>query len=284
MRNIATRLLLASASVLLAAFPAQAERLSLGGLLEQIESQPPGMVSLTAFPGVVSHATVEDCVLGELLTCGQTTIALIAVPADSRAEVDFSNVDGTTDNVKVVMNNQAYSGPAGRKIVGETIVNSVAYGLELRPESPVMNLMQDTSYSGPVDLQAALISDSLVRIRIGAADVRQIIREAIGIIASAAVQPYAADAQEAQIRVEISNMGEQPSNFIVSIADCTADIEPGVLFQMVALDPDYSYQHEMLFDVKTDTAFAAGDTCWVRLKVQTGRLYDEVNVVFPDPS
>ncbi len=284
MKNTATRLLLASASLLLAAMPAQAERLSLGGLLEQIESLPPGMVSLTAIPGVVSQGTVENCVVGELITCDQMSIALIAVPPDSRAEVGYSNIDGTAAYANVVMNNVAHTGPVGRKIVGEIIFELAEYGWELRPESPVMNLRADTSYNGPLNPHAALISDGLVLFVNDAADVIRITTESIGVMVSAAVQPYAADAREAQIRIEITNFGELATNYIVTVPDCSANIEPGVLFQIVALEPDHGFQHEMIIDVKTDTAFAAGDTCVVRLEAPTGRLYDEVTVVFPDPS
>ena len=158
------------------------------------------------------------------------------------------------------------------------------YQVELGPETPVINMRTDTAYSGPLNMRMALVSDAMVLFTVNQAEVRSIITESIGVIVTAVVQPYAADAREAQIRLELANFGELTTNYVLSVSDCSANIEPGVFFQIVSLAANHGYRHEMLFDVKTDTAFAAGDTCRVRLRAPTGRLYDDVTVTFPAPS
>jgi hypothetical protein len=207
---------------------------------------------------------------------------------DSLARTEFSVLsdggDAVKEVVKLLLENEAYPGPVGSKIVATFWIGEDRYSMELLPEHPVANAKEDAAYDGDLTIRMALISDSLVAVTINRADVKGILTESIAIIDDAQVRPYPSDASEAQIEVVIRNMGSVPTDYIVGVKECSANIEAGVPVQIALLEPDADIRHELIFDVRTDSGFSAGDHCSVWVTSPTGSVYDSTLIYFPDPS
>ena len=277
--------------------PVQGERISLSHLLERIEALetavdaladtfPPAMVSPNAAAGwILAQSDFEDCIVdGGIIACSSKSTVLISVPAGAHAVTSFVTLGSPPVVGYLELENVAHGGPVGRKIVGKIHIEGKEYSFELLPERPVANTRYDTDYTGDTDIRMALITDSLVAFTIDRAEVKAIIHGSIGIIVDAWVSPYASDARQAQVEVEISNVDDYPSNYLVSVSDCSDNIEPGVPTQIVWMEPIPTNKEKLVLDVKTDSSFAADNKCTVYLISPTGRLNDRTTVIFPDPS
>ena len=243
-------------------------------------------VALNATVGVVADSPFADCIVGDVIRCEEKTTLLVSVPYGTMVEVEntityvvyiIGEWVTLEEVVKLKLENPDPPGPGGRRIHAEVSVGGGLLAVvELRPDQPVVKDERG------LNLRMGLVSDSLVSIVMDDGVVKSILTDVDGDI-SASVLPYAADAQQAQIEVHVVNDGDITAIYLVTVSECSGDIAQAVPFRYVTLLP--GPDAEMVpFDLRTDTAFAAGETCVVRLQAPTGRTFREILVEFPGPS
>ena len=170
-------------------------------------------------------------------------------------------------------------GPGGRTIHAAISIGEDSWDIELRPDQPAVNPQPQG-----LNLRMQMVSDTLVNVIADAGgDWKNVTTEIDGDV-DPFVRPYAADAQQAQIEVRVTNSGEITAQYLVTVKECSGEIAEAVPFQVISLPPGPEFAGTLLFDLRTDTAFAAGDTCTVELQALTGRIFESIPVTFPAPS
>jgi len=111
-------------------------------------------------------------------------------------------------------------------------------------------------------------------------NIKPILTESLGVIMDANIVPYTESATETELKVSIKNYGDVKSTYIVTATGFGPSIEP-VVADSVTLEPGDSAT--LTLPIRTVDTFAAQGPCLVRLKSNTGRIYDHKTADFPAP-
>jgi len=132
------------------------------------------------------------------------------------------------------------------------------------------------------------INYSLISLTMDYAEIKDIDTQSIGIIKEAYVKTFTSMTEEGKMVVVISNEGDYPTDYIVTVTKCTMNIRgtscpTGALCwaipaQARSLNPGKEVTLE--FDVFTRYNLDTSNECLVTLKSPTGKKYDSVWVVF----
>lgn len=122
------------------------------------------------------------------------------------------------------------------------------------------------------------IDNSLLSLTMDVNSLKTIETESIGAINEAYVEKFTSMSNEGTLVVEIQNYGAIKTDYIVTATDFNMNILDKVPAQARTLD---SGGIETLnFDISTKDNLDTTNQGWVRLKSPTGKLYDEVKVIF----
>ncbi len=256
---------------------------------------PPGPIGLYA-SGVLGVSTVMECVnVGDGFECNSQLKSHILMEVTEGQEIMLEAVSvATEDTTSIYVGKQTAPCPGGTHSTGayfvcvkfeeyEVGVGSDVLNMALSPSYPLQDSRYMDDYNGNINARCVLLKDSLVRCTIDEAFVKEMMTEAIGIIEEASIADYAPGATETQLHTRIINYGDQRSNYIVTVTQCSLGIEP-VVAQSVTLNN--WEQANFTFNLRRTDGFPfqGEEECWLELKSSTGRFYHGVWVVFPAPS
>ena len=122
------------------------------------------------------------------------------------------------------------------------------------------------------------INNSLVSLTMDAAEVKIINTQSIGIIKEAYVRTFTSMSNEGNMIVVVKNVGDYPTDYIVTVTDCTMNILKAIPAQARSLNPQKEV--ELKFDVFTLYNLDTTNECLCTLRSPTGHEYDSVWVVF----
>lgn len=122
------------------------------------------------------------------------------------------------------------------------------------------------------------IENSLVSLTMDYAELKSINTQSIGIIEEAYVKTFTSMSDEGTMVVKITNYGDFPTDYIVTVTDCSMPICGAIPAQARSLNPTGSA--DLYFDVSTLDNLDATHECLVSLTGPTGAKYDSVWVVF----
>jgi hypothetical protein len=119
---------------------------------------------------------------------------------------------------------------------------------------------------------------SLVSIVMPLDSVKTVSTESPGIIVGASVEEFEAMSRNGTMVVEIQNMGDLKSDYVVTITECNMNIDHAIPQQSRTLEPGEN--DTLTFDVNTTYNLDISNECTATLSSTTGRQYDEVVVEF----
>jgi hypothetical protein len=132
----------------------------------------------------------------------------------------------------------------------------------------------------PKELQVkvAEVESSLVSLTMDPGAIRTIETESQGVIYSAKVQPFSSLTNEGTLEVVIWNAGDYKANFLVTVTDPSAHINPAIPAQARTLNPGEATR--VIFDIFARQNILAGHSLLVTLSSPTGAFYDSTTVLF----
>jgi len=111
-------------------------------------------------------------------------------------------------------------------------------------------------------------------------ETKVITTQSVGIINEAYVRTFTSFSNEGTMNVKIANYGDFPTDYIVTVTDCTMEILHAIPAQARSLSPDPGKTVDLKFDIYTLDNLDATHECLCTLMGPTGIQYDSVWVVF----
>jgi hypothetical protein len=256
-----------------------------------VVSLEPGPRAGSAYTGAfLGGYAINDCYLGDVITCVEATAFTVSLPDTSMLEVDA--IFDTAPTAKLEIQRLPRAGTAGPgffDIHVNTVQGQDVNTFSVAPDRPIYHSWYDPNFVGDLLVGASLNTDSLVQFTICSfpdgrpSDVNVIRTEVNGDLLDVHVAPFAADARMAQLRATIRNDGEIPGAYIITVTDCPSHIAP-VIAQNVYLDAGPEYATPLEFTLRTDAPLTGDEACVVSLLSSTGRRFREQIVNFPPPT
>ncbi|MHC4640301.1 MAG: hypothetical protein ACYS32_01560 [Planctomycetota bacterium] len=167
--------------------------------------------------------------------------------------------------------------------------NSDLQQLVLNPNAELTYLIHGKrDFKGSMEFKAGMdkilqhnitgINNSLVSLTMDTAQVKIITTQSVGIIKEASVKTFTSLTNEGNMNVEIQNYGDYPTDYIVTVTDCTMNILNKIPAQARTLNPLKTA--DLKFDIFTLDNLDTSNECLCTLKSPTGHEYDKVWVVF----
>jgi hypothetical protein len=122
------------------------------------------------------------------------------------------------------------------------------------------------------------INNSLVSLTMDAFETKVIQTQSIGIIYEAYVETFTSLTNEGTMNVTIQNFGDFPTDYIVTVTECTMEILKAIPAQARSLNP--TGKLDLKFDIYTLDNLDASHECLCTLTGPTGIEYDSVWVRF----
>jgi len=122
------------------------------------------------------------------------------------------------------------------------------------------------------------INNSLVSLTMDAFETKVITTQSVGIINEAYVRTFTSLSNEGTMNVQIQNYGDYPTDYIVTVTDCSMTILHAIPAQARSLMPEK--KADLKFDIYTLDNLDATHECLCTLTSPTGQEYDSVWVVF----
>lgn len=122
------------------------------------------------------------------------------------------------------------------------------------------------------------INNSLVSLTMDAFETKVIQTQSVGVINEAFVETFTSLSNEGTMNVKIENFGDFPTDYIVTVTDCSMTILHAIPAQARSLNPENTV--DLKFDIYTHDNLDATHECLCTLTSPTGQEYDSVWVVF----
>ena len=288
---------------------------------EQGEQGEPGAVGpedpyMAHGSGVVGQADILDCIANEEdgIECEEMMIVSLALVEGQPVIAEFMQL--VVDPDTGMTHQKVTKMTVAKRFPPEVRHNSKDFVVEVKmeigpdvlncrvsPSSPMYDSAYDLDYPGQIDLHALLLSDSLLQLTVGRAEVRIIEFESVGIIQHWTIADYPPGATEVRLETRMWNIGNLRASYRVTVEECdfpavpvsavsrthnsqetwtlwttlakTRVVEPG--------DPGYPDDPDLTGPVIIPDAFVGGEACHVSLESPTGKLYADEWVTAPAP-
>jgi hypothetical protein len=129
-----------------------------------------------------------------------------------------------------------------------------------------------------LQVKVAEVESSLVSLTMDPGAIRSIEAESQGVIYSAKVTPFSSLTNDGTLEVVVWNAGEVKANYLVTVTNPTANINPAIPAQARTLSPGES--QTLIFDIFARRNLLAGHSLLVTLSSPTGRVHDSTTVLF----
>ncbi|MHC4865908.1 MAG: hypothetical protein ACYTEX_17640 [Planctomycetota bacterium] len=150
----------------------------------------------------------------------------------------------------------------------------------VRGKRPFKESMEFTSGMDKVlEYEITDIEYSQVQFVMDANSIKQIETEVNGDI-QAAVETFESMSNNGVLKATVVNSGEIPAGYIVTVTDASQKILDGIRAKAITLLPGPENAETLTFDIHTAQNVAETHTLTVSLRAQTGRLFQQVNVIF----
>jgi hypothetical protein len=124
------------------------------------------------------------------------------------------------------------------------------------------------------------IQNTVVAVTMDATTLKNIDTESLGVIRSAEVRTFKSHTRNGTMEVDIENVGDLKTDYVVAITECNQNVVPAIPAQARVLQP--SQTAILKFPIYTNGGRTNETTnqCLATLRSPTGRIYDSVTVVF----
>jgi hypothetical protein len=245
----------------------------------QTENTLPTFVSFTE--------SVQDCLeKDDEINCEERSLIEFSVHDGFLGDFEIGLPPPSIQGLKLRIEKQEQTAPSG--ITAFTINVTLIEGSEtndfsVSPAKPLYATAYDPDYTGDFFVRAHLNGDShlLLTTTHAAYAVKLIYAESTATITGYQIAPYEETANEVELTVSVSNIGDYRTSYIVTVTDGTPLMDP-VPAQMVTLDPNAD--GDLVFSLYKSTPFGDADECTLTLYGPHGKEYQSVVVDFPPPT
>ncbi len=122
------------------------------------------------------------------------------------------------------------------------------------------------------------VSNAQIALTMDDAEIKVINTQSMGVIVEAFVETFDCMSREGTLKVEIQNVGDFPSDYVVTVTNATVNIVDAIPAQTKSLHPEKNA--DLTFDVHTNYNMDTTNEFLVTMKSPTGHEYDKVWVIF----
>ena len=236
--------------------------------------------------GVVNvSAPFTDCLIDEVtIDCEEMATVECALSDRGSMDFEFLTTVQREQAVQLEITKQPQESATTVKafsVIVKATQGSVSYEFSVSPADPLYSSRFDPAYPLTVQMEAHLISDTRLMVKVPEATFTQVSTESAAQIQNAEIAPYGASAQDVTLTVSVINAASFPTNYVASVTGCAATVDVIPAQRRTIVDSETG---SFIFSLHNSVPFTDSDTCTVTIKGMHGKPFATTVVDFPPPS
>ena len=236
--------------------------------------------------GVVNvSAPFTDCLVDEVnIDCEEMATVECALSDRGSMDLEILTTVPPEQAVQLEITKQPQESATTVKafsVIVKATQGSDSYEFSVSPADPLYSSRFDPAYPLTVQMEAHLISDTRLMMKVPEATLTQVLTESAAQIQNAAIAPYGASAQDVTLTVSVINAASFQTNYVASVTGCAATVDVIPAQRRTIGDSETG---SFVFSLHNSVPFTDSDTCTVTIKGMHGKPFATTVVDFPPPS
>ncbi len=236
--------------------------------------------------GFVNMSNITACLqTDEDIKCDEVVLLDVALHEGVEISLELVSLTSREEALQLEIEKRPQQSASSIKaftVDVKVTLGSEAHEFSVSPADPIYGSKHDSTWPHTTwDFVVWLADDTHLRVATELSTLKSITTESAGAITAAQVETYGEFAQDVNVTVSVTNIGDYRTNYIVMLTDCASTVDP-VPAQARMFDPEETV--DFVFNLHNSAPFGDADQCTATIKQPHGKIYPPFTVDFPPPT